>query len=208
MKVDREEFINAAKFLTPAIFDMEEQNAMKYVHARVDEGKMILTATNGHIGKRRILVEPEVPETIDRYQKKQNGEIDDELEEVSFMIDKATFEAFTILCKKHKAALSEKVKKSPEMRIIHISRSTLESGANVDTYRQPDGLQFPDVSMFFQAKKKAASEIQINPGLFKDALTGFENSKPVEVSLCEKDGIVHFQQDNLTYEAYLILPKS
>ena len=165
MQLDRSKLIKAIKFLKPAISKADEAEqkisdkikALTYIHVRIDEGKCIMTAADGHMGK-RVILERSPQLLLEPTEQDPDQE---------FLIPRATIEAFETLCQKHKARFEKLAKIDHSLKFVDIFSDSLESHKNVITYEQPVGIRFPDIDGFFFANKSSVMNIRINPTLLR-----------------------------------------
>jgi len=194
MRLDRQQFIHAAKFVKSAILVSEETSPACYVHVLVDGDKCVLTATDGQCGKRVILVRPPAPMDIETGQPAD--------EHLEFMIPKPALEAFQTLCEKHNARLKDHIKRDMSLGHIDIGPNSLESYKDSIEYVQPP-YHFPDTSRFFDMNKTAISEFCAVPDVMAKALKDFDKVHEITVSLSEN--IVHVQQFSGAYQAWFLV---
>ncbi len=194
MRLDREQFLKAVKFLKPAILVSDNQTPMTYLHVKVEREKCQLTATDHYCGKRAILLRPITVE--------DDNDFEPEFQE--YLITKPSLEAFETLCAKHKKKLEAAGKRDPGVKLIDISDKILESNGVFINYKQPAGLEFPMLESFFEAPRYPIGSIKANPSVVLTAFKEFDARKEVEITMSGHDGPVNIQQEDFNFQAFFL----
>lgn len=205
MKLNRKEVIEAIGFLKPAITTTERVELGNHMQVQFDDGKAIFSALDIYIGKRVTLVEAVLPEKIETKVLLSGADgMEHDITKLldTFLIPKATVEAFETLCKKHKAKLKKAAERDPEMGIIEITANELISYTDTIEYKQPIGLGFIKLDDFLTDSKQAKAEFYANSGMLADVLKGFNKGKPVEFDLLGDNGPIYLHQNDQKYEAF------
>lgn len=191
MRLNRTELLNAIKFLKPAILT-GSTGSMSCLHVKIDEGKAILTAGNGFVGKRVLLLEPAQLDLIEEPEEPKHYE---------FMIPRSTLEGFETICQKHKA----RFKDSPDqtLQIVDITPHFLESHKDKLEYFQPVE-SFPDLNGYFIGSGPIpATELLLQSEYAIDALKEFKGR--VRMMLTGNSGHVQLSNFDESYQAFFMV---
>jgi DNA polymerase III sliding clamp (beta) subunit (PCNA family) len=200
MKLDREQFIKAVKFLKPAIMVSEAEDSKNYVHVIIDQDKCQLTACDGAVGKRVTLIKPNQIDFVD------NGRDLDDVKE--YLIDKPMLEAFETLCQKHKKKLEKKMYRGAKkdvdlsLKVIEISSNILISHRDELNYKQPT-CTYPDLNKYFQAYGERMTGLKANPQVVIDALKECPDSE-VEFTFCGEGQAVFIETEDRLFQSFFM----
>ncbi len=152
MEILRTEFIDAMKFLKPAIGNNESRKNLTYLHAKTKGKELVFTAADSFLIKRVIL------------------ESEDKDEESDFLIDKKTLECFIKVCKVHndKYNCCEPVK---------IKNDQLNSQLVRMGFVQP-GLEYPNLEKLINTDYKehtGETFMGVRHQAIENCLKGFQN---------------------------------
>lgn len=189
MKLSREDFIKAARFVLPAVKDSEQQtDPLGFVNVNIEGGVCQLTTGNGFVAKRAVLTRVA--------QLEIDGAPQDET--ATFMIPKATLEGFLTICAKHKARFDKST--DATLKLVEIGSTELESHTDVIQYDQPV-FSYPDLSTVFEVTGEPTKEMIFDADSITKALKGFTGH--VESMLCGDS--VYLSQDDMMFQAVFML---
>jgi len=200
MILDRLELLKAIGFLKHAISDKEESNGYNCLHVRFEKDKFILTAGNGFVTKKAILMRPITTEEMSR------DDLDREKEDVKesprFMIPLSTLSSFEKLISNHKKKAKKLAKNVQSFLYVEVEKNCLESFGVEIQYKQP-AFQFLDFEGQFQIQQGAVVGSFINSKWMESAVKGFDGSTPVSVTYTGNKKPIHFYQDSTEFEAIM-----
>lgn len=192
MILDRLETLSALEFIIPAIPNKAE-TGKNCLFIRVDEGKLILTGGGEFVIKKDILIRPNT--TTEAAGQEGNKTALPE----TFMIPRADIMAFREMMKEHKSDCKKLAKNDPSYLFIEINKigdngeMELISHEGKITCQQPR-YEFKDLETNFYIAKEPITEIPMITADITAAMTGFQKSKPVEITFTGYKKPVHFQQ--------------
>lgn len=185
MKINRVEFLNALKFLKPAICQNDLRRNLMCVHCLSQGERMQMTATNSFIIKRVTL----------------NGksEIDSE-----YMITSKQIDDIMTICEKHKGKKSN----WPFYR-IDIEPEKFVSGKVLIEIEQPQR-EFPNLDRLFSPQGGGTDYFGITGRLLIDVLKGFDHGSgrrrppAMKITCKSKESPILIEQDQTTYQAVIM----
>ena len=197
MQLDRSQLIKAIKFLKHAIMVSNRLDPLGHVHVKIEGDVCQLTASNHECGKRVILTKPQQLTHEKPYEPEPFQQ---------YVIDKATLEAFEVLCTKHKQIFERAAKIDHSLKLIEIEPTKLTSSQTDIDYLQPifekKENQYPNLDVLFFANKEFVKDMKVNPLVVLDALKEFNNH--VDVSFSGVNGPVYMATEDLTYQAFFM----
>lgn len=204
MKVDREQFLKAVKFIKSAILVTDRLEPLGFVHVRIDEGKAILTAADHCVVKRVTLLEPAQMEVGDAkpFEKvEMNGvDITGAILRQKFMIHKPTLEAFETLCSKHKQKFKDSADQT--LKLIEIGPTELVSHRDSIQYEQP-AISYPlqKVEDFLHVVPEPVEETGVFADVILTAFKEFNDKAALSVTFSGPAGAVYIEQGDGEYQA-------
>lgn len=192
MILDRLETLSLIKFLEQAI-PTDDKTGKNCVFVRVDGDKLILVAGGEFVIKKGVLVSPNTTE---------NAAVKDQLPE-RFMIPLAELLGFKAIIQAHKADCKKLGKDDENRLFVEIDDKKMVSHDGIIDFKQPK-YPFKELESMFDLTKSAVGEMPVMPGDLTAIMSGFQKSKPVEVSFTGHKQPVHFEQGD--FEAVLIPP--
>jgi len=194
MIFDRLETLSAISFIEPAI-PKKAETGRNCLFIRVDDDKIVLTGGSQFVVKKAILIRPTT--TVEQADTKKK------VLPKTFMIPRADLLAFKEMMSQHKADCKKMAKNDPSYLFVEMDDEELISYDGKIVYQQPK-FEYKDLESVFQITKGAVSEIPVMSSDISDAVSGFQKSKKIDITLTGPAGLIHFEQGD--YESILIPP--
>ena len=192
MILDRLEVLQMISFIEQAI-PTNEESGKNCLFIQVDGDKLICIGGGEFVIKKDTLVSPNTTEGAAVKNKLPKR----------FMIPLAELLGFKAIIKAHKVDCKKLGKEDENRLFVEIDDKKMVSHDGIIDFKQPK-YQFKELGLLFDVTKSAVGEMPVMPADLLTIMSGFQKSKPVEVSFTGHKQPVHFEQGDL--EAILIPP--
>jgi hypothetical protein len=197
MLVDRLELLNAIAFIYPVIAE-NDNTGKNCLFVRVDKDEITLTGGGMFTSKKVVITRPGVTDEL-------ADEIDNPIDEKTFMIPKGTLHGFAELMKSHKKKAKKLARSDESYLYVEIDEKQLKSFEVFLTFPQPE-FDFQNLESLFEIEESEVSRMPVYSADISAIMSGFARSEHVHIVFSGDNGRIHFSQEKTGYEAILIPP--